>query len=107
MRTRKKELDAIVKLLETEHEDIEELAESIWKLIDEQRRGRDLWIVAVSMDGLNVLYGAYDSEATAKKDVEAGNIKAVGLNNQYKLFKMLSPSEIFKDYEPATLFDVR
>lgn len=107
MRTRKKELDAIVKLLETEHEDIEELAESIWKLIDEQRRGRDLWIVAVSMDGLNVLYGAYDSEATAKKDVESGNIKAVGLNNQYKLFKMLSPSEIFKSYEPATLFDVR
>lgn len=107
MRTRKKELDAIVKLLETEHEDIEELAESIWKLIDEQRRGRDLWVVAVRMDEMNFLYGAYDSEATAKKDVESGNIKAVGLNNQYKLFKMLSPSEIFKDYEPATLFDVR
>lgn len=107
MRTRKKELDAIVKVLEQEHEDIEELAEQVWKLIDEQRRGRDLWIVAVKMDDLTFLYGAYDSEASAKKDVESGNIKAVGLNNQYKLFKMLSPSEIFKDYEPATLFDVR
>lgn len=107
MRTRKKELDAIIKVLETEHEDVEELAETIWKLIDEQRRSRDLWIVAVKMDEMNFLYGAYESEATAKKDVEAGNIKAVGLNNQYKLFKMLSPSEIFKDYEPATLFDVR
>lgn len=107
MRTRKKELDAIVKLLESEHEDVEDLAEAIWKLVDEQRRGRDLWIVAVSMDGMNLLYGAYDSEASAKKDVESGNIKAVGLNNRYKLFKMLSPSEIFKDYEPATLFDVR
>jgi hypothetical protein len=107
LRTRKKELDAIVKLLEQEHEDIEDLAEAVWKEIDEQRRGRDLWVVAVKMDEMNFLYGAYESEATAKKDVEAGNIKAVGLNNRYMLMKMLSPSEIFKDYEPATLFDVR
>lgn len=107
MRTRKKELDAIVKLLESEHEDVEDLAEAIWKLVDEQRRGRDLWVVAVKMDSMNFLYGAYESEATAKKDAEAGNIKAVGLNNRYQLMKMLSPSEIFKDYEPATLFDLR
>jgi hypothetical protein len=107
MRTRKKELEAIIKLLEAEHEDVEDLAEAIWKLVDEQRRGRDLWVVAVRMDGLNFLYGAYESEATAKKDVEAGNIKGVGLDNKYMLMQMLSPSEIFKGYEPATLFDLR
>lgn len=107
MRTRKKELEAIVSVLEREHEDIEDLAESIWKLVDEQRRGHNLWVVAVSMDGLNFLYGAYESEASAKKDAESGNIKGVGLNNRYKVMKLLSPSEIFKDYEPATLFDFR
>lgn len=107
MRTRKKELDAIVRLLESEHEDVEDLAEAIWKLVDDQRRGREMWVVAVRMDGMNFLYGTYDSEATAKKDVENGNIKGVGLDNKFMLMKLLSPSEIFKSYEPATLFDFR
>lgn len=107
MRTRKKELEAIIQLLEKEHEDVEDLAEDIWKLVDAQRRGHNLWVVAVSMDGLNFIYGAYESEASAKKDAESGNIKGVGLNNRYKVMKMLSASEIFKDYEPATLFDLR
>ncbi len=106
MRTRKKELDAIAKLLEQEHEDVEDLAESIWKLVDEQRRGRELWVVAVRMDGMNFLYGAYESEATARKDVESGRIKSVGTKDLYMIMKLLSPNKIFESTE-LTLFETR
>ena len=106
MRQRKKEMDSIVRVLESEHEDVEELASDIWRLVDNARRDREMWVVAVRMDGLNFLYGPYESEALARKDVELGSIRSVGTNDRYMIMKLLSPSSIFDTTNP-TLFDVR
>lgn len=107
MRQRKKELDGIVSVLEREHEDVYDLAETIWKMVDEYRRDRELWVVAARHLGINFLYGPYESEATAKKDVERGSIQAIDKDDRYMILKLLSPSKIFEDIGQGTLFDVR
>jgi len=107
MRQRKKEMDVLVGLLESEHDDVDMLATDIWKALDTARRERDLWVVAVRMDGLNFLYGPYESEANAKKDVDTGQIKSIGsTNDRYMILKLLSPSRIFENTNP-TLFDIK
>lgn len=107
MRQRKKEIDSLTSVLESEHHDVDALASDIWKLIDNARRDRDVWVVAVRMDNLNFLYGPYESEATAKKDVELGSIQSVGsTKDKYMILKLLSPSKIFESTNP-TLFDIR
>ena len=107
MRQRKKEIDALIAVLEREHDDVDALASEIWKLIDDYRRDRDLWVVASRHFGMNFLYGPYESEATARKDVDRGHIKALDKDDRYMLMHLLSPSQIFKDSEPETLFDIR
>ena len=108
MRQRKKEIDKIVSLLESEHDDVDELASDVWKTIDDARRDRELWVVATRVaGGTNLLYGPYESEAQAKKDVELGQIRGVDKGDLYMIMKLLSPSKIFQDYEPPTLFDIR
>lgn len=107
MRTRKRELEALIAVLEREHDDVDALASEIWKLIDDYRRDRDLWVVAVRHIGMNFLYGPYESEASAKKDVERGSIKSIGNDDKYMIMHLLSPSKIFEDSAPATLFDMR
>ena len=52
MRTRKKELEAIADVLEQEHHDVVYLAEIIWKMIDEMRRERELYVVGVNYQGV-------------------------------------------------------
>lgn len=103
-------MDAIVRLLEQEHEDVEELAESIWKLVDDARRDRDIWVVGVNYDGVGqFLFGTYESEATARKDIEGrGNIKGLRKGDIGKVFKVLTPTKIFDD-EPTQgeLFDLK
>jgi hypothetical protein len=107
MRQRKKEMEAIIKVLESEHEDVEELSSEIWKLVDGFRRDREVYAVAVRVDGLNFLYGPYESENLAMKDVELGSIKSVGsTKDRYMILKLLSPSKIFDTTTPS-LFDVR
>ena len=106
MRQRKKEMDVLVSLLESEHDDVDVLASEIWKAIDVARRDRDLWVVAVRMGGLNFLYGPYESEATAKKDIETGQIKSIYNEDRYMIMKLLSPSRIFESSNP-TLFDIK
>jgi hypothetical protein len=107
MRQRKKDMDAIVRLLESEHDDVDELASEVWKSVDDARRDRELWVVAVRHLGLNFLYGPYESEATAKKDVERGSIQAIDKDDRYMILKLLSPSKIFEDVGQGTLFDIR
>lgn len=108
MRQRKKEIDSIVALLEQEHEDVHELVGEVWKTIDNARRDRELWVVATRVaGGTNLIYGPYESEATARKDVELGQIKGVDKGDRYMIMNLLSPSKIFQDYEPPTLFDIR
>lgn len=100
-------MEAIISVLDKEHDDVEDLATEMWKLIDGFRRDRDLWVVAVRMDNVNFLYGPYESKSTAEKDMELGMIKSVGsTKDRYMILKLLSPSKIFESSTP-TLFDIR
>ena len=61
MRSRKKELEELVALLEREHDSVEDLAEAAWKLIDVQRRDRDGWVIIVNHGHpLYMVYGVFD-----------------------------------------------
>lgn len=106
MRQRKKEIDAIVELLEQEHPDVDALASDVWKLIDNFRRDRELFVIAVRNGGMNLIYGPYESMTTATKDFESGKIKSIFSRDEGKIFKVLSPSKIWEDSSP-TLFDIR
>ena len=110
MRTRKKELDAIADVLEQEHHDVVYLAEIIWKMLDDMRRERDVYVVGVNYQGVGqFLFGPYESEAMATKDFEGrGNIQALKSGDVAKVFKVLAPTKIFNDTPiQGDLFDTR
>ena len=110
MRTRKKELDAIADVLEKEHHDVVYLAEIIWKMLDDMRRDRDVYVVGVNYQGVGqFLFGPYESEAMATKDFEGrGNIQALKSGDVAKVFKVLAPTKIFNDTPiQGDLFDTR
>ncbi len=110
MRTRKKELDAIADVLEQEHHDVVYLAEIIWKMLDDMRRDRDVYVVGVNYQGVGqFLFGPYESEAMATKDFEGrGNIQALKSGDVAKVFKVLAPTKIFNDTPiQGDLFDTR
>lgn len=107
MRTRKKELEAIADVLSQEHEDVDALASDVWKLIDGLRRERELYVVATRLaGGINMLFGPYESQTTAQKDVDSGQIRSVINGDRYMIMKLLSPSAVFESANP-TLFDIR
>lgn len=112
MRTRKKELEAIADVLEQEHHDVVYLAEIIWKMIDDMRRDRDLYVVGVNYKGVGqFLFGPYESDTMATKDFEGrGNIRSIGQGDTAKVFKLLVPTKIFEPGEEQVqgdLFDIR
>jgi hypothetical protein len=110
VRTRKKELEAIADVLEQEHHDVVYLAEIIWKMLDDMRRDRDVYVVGVNYQGVGqFLFGPYESEAVATKDFEGrGNIQALKSGDVAKVFKVLAPSKIFDDTPiQGDLFDTR
>ena len=106
MRSRKKELEAIVELLSCEHDDVDTLATEVWKLIDSMRRDRDIYVVVARHAGVNFIYGTYETENSAIKDVELGSIKKIGNDDRYMVLKVHSPSKIFESDNP-TLFDIK
>ena len=111
MRTRKKELDAIADVLEQEHHDVVYLAEIIWKLVDEMRRERELYVVGVNYQGVGqFLFGPYESTTMAAKDYEGrGNIRALKPGDVARVFKVLAPTKVFADSDEVQgdLFDIR
>lgn len=112
MRTRKKEIAAIADVLEQEHHDVEYLAEIIWKMIDEYRREREIYVVGVNYNGIGqFLFGTYESKAMAEKDFEGrGNIRSLGQGDTAKIFKVLAPTKLFEQGEQqiqGDLFDIR
>ena len=111
MRTRKKELEAIADVLEQEHHDVVYLAEIVWKMIDEMRRERELYVVGVNYQGVGqFLFGAYESETMATKDYEGrGNIRALKQGDTARVFKVLAPTKLFADTDEiqGDLFDMR
>ena len=107
MRTRKKEIDAMVEVLSVGHADVDTLASDLWKLVDNFRRDREVYAVAVRMaGGLNLLFGPYESTTLAQRDVDVGTIKGIDSGDRYQILKLISPSKIFEDSTP-TLFDSR
>ena len=111
MRTRKKEIEAIVNVLSQEHNDVYELADTVWKMIDDYRRERDIYVVGVNYNGVGqFLFGTYESETTAQKDADGrGNIKALSPGDTYKIFRVLAPTKLFDDTQhvQGDLFDIR
>lgn len=111
MRTRKKELEAIADVLEQEHHDVVYLAEIIWKMVDEMRRDRDLYVVGMNYKGVGqFLFGPYESDTMATKDFEGrGNLRALKQGDTAKVFKLLAPTKVFSDDDEiqGDLFDTR
>jgi hypothetical protein len=91
LRTRKKEITQLVELLEQPHDSVEELAETIWKQIDEYRAVREAWIIGVHHgQGITLMYGLYDTENSAMKDLK--NFRSTTGQERVGLFKILHPS---------------
>jgi len=93
MRSRKKEVQELVTILDNPHDSVEDLAEEIWVKVDEFRRVREAWAVIVRQEQLIFLYGLYDTENSARKDLE--KYRAVTKNNQAMITKVLSPSALW------------
>jgi hypothetical protein len=107
MRQRKKEVDALIEVLSSPHESVDDLADEVWRLVDSFRRDRDVFVIATRLaGGVNMLFGPYESKTIAQKDVDVGSVKAIDTGDRYMLMKVLSPSKIFETSTP-TLFDVR
>lgn len=102
MRTRKKEIDQIVSLLENPADDVETLAEDVWKLVDNLRRERELWVIGADHHRLGqFIYGVYESLTTAEKDMtEFGNMASYTDQDRFRIFKVLSSSQKNKFNEP-------
>ena len=96
MRTRKKELDLIADMLSNPAESVDDLAKDIWNVIDEARRGRELWVVGVQYSIGQYLFGPYESETMAIKDLEGrGNLRGMKVDEVGRVFKLLSPVNNF------------
>jgi hypothetical protein len=94
VRSRKKEVELLIEVLEQAHDSVEDLAESVWKLLDSQRRGREAWVVAVNHGYPLVLtYGMYETMNAALKDLE--KYRSTTGNEKAYVLKLLSSSAMF------------
>ena len=93
MRGRKSEIQHLIKVLDSPHDSVDDLAESIWKLIDDMRRQRECWVVLVRQDHLIFAYGIYDTINAARKDLE--KYRAITHNNRATVVKLSSPSALW------------
>lgn len=99
MRTRKKELERIADMLSQPAESVEQLAEDVWKMIDNMRKERDVFVVGVMYNGVGqFLFGPYESQANAVKDIEGrGSLKGLRPGDTGRVFKVLEPQIMFGD----------
>lgn len=96
MRSRKKEIDKIADMLVNPAESVDDLAKDIWDEIDKMRRDRELWVVGVQYTIGQFLFGPYESEAMAKKDLEGrGNLRGLKPDEVGRVFTLLSPVNNF------------
>jgi hypothetical protein len=96
VRSRKKEIESVVALLDQEHESVEDLAEAVWKLVDVQRRERDGWVIFVNHGHpLYMVYGVFDTENAALK--ELGKMKSTTGNEKVFVFRLAHASKVFDD----------
>lgn len=94
MRSRKKELESLIELLEKEHDSVEDLAESVWKLIDTQRRDRDGWVIVVNHGHpLYLVYGVFDTENAALKERE--KFRSITGNEKAFVFRLAAAHKVF------------
>lgn len=101
MRSRKKELEELVQLLDSDHDDVESLADAVWKLVDSHRKVREAWVIVVNHGHpLYLAYGLYDTVAAAQKDL--GKYKSTTGNERAYIVKAIEPSLIFEQDEFMT-----
>lgn len=93
MRSRKKEVEALIATLETEHASVEDLVDVIWKQIDEYRSNREAWVIAVNHGGFILTYGLYDTENAANKDLT--KLRSTTGNEVAYVLKVLSTSALW------------
>lgn len=78
MPARKGEIDAIEKLLLSEHEDSQALAKAIIEMLDQHRASRVDWCVIVWQGPLVRVYGPWPGRASAAKALADGKVPLVG-----------------------------
>lgn len=99
VRSRKKELEQLVSVLESEHDSVEDLAEEVWGLVDNLRRTRQSWVVVVNHGHpLYLAYGIYDTEAAALKDL--GKYRSATGGEKAYVLRLTSAGSMF-DFSPA------
>lgn len=95
MRSRKKELESIVEVLSQEHDSVEDLAEQIWKMVDQMRKDREGYVVVVNHGHpLYLAYGMFDTVNAATKDL--GKFRSLTGGEKAYVVKMVSPSGMFE-----------
>lgn len=94
MRSRKKELEELVALLEQPHDSVEDLADAAWKQLDTYRKDREAYVIVVNHGHpIYLSYGLYDTMNAATKDLT--KFKSTTGNEKAYVIKVLSPAEIF------------
>ena len=111
MRTRRKEIERIADMLSEQHSDVEDLAEQVWRMIDQMRREREVYVVGVNYAGVGqFLFGPYDSRNAAETDLSGrGAVRSLSEQDTFRIFRGLSYSELAKQIgdEQQELFDLR
>lgn len=101
MRSRKKEMEELVQLLDSDHDDVESLAEQVWKLLDAHRKVREAWVIVVNHGHpLYLSYGLYDTAVAAQKDLH--KYRSTTGNEKAYIVKVIEPSHIFDKDEFMT-----
>lgn len=94
MRSKKKEILKLIELLEQPHDSVEDLANTIWKTIDQLRQEHEAYVVAVKHENpLLLVYGIYDTENSAKKDLERYRSTTGG--ERCAILRLCSPTKMF------------
>lgn len=95
MRTRKVELEELTNLLSTPHDSVEELASNTWKLIDDQRRIREAYVIIVNHGGgILLTYGVYDTRNAAERDIS--KFRSTTGGERATIVKLLSAQKFFE-----------
>lgn len=94
MRSRKKELEQIADLLSQEHDTVDDLAEQIWKMVDQMRKDREGYVVVVNHGHpLYLAYGMFDTANAASKDLT--KFRSLTGGEKAYVLKLVSPSGMF------------
>jgi hypothetical protein len=92
MRTRKAEVDKIVRLLDAEYPDVEELGKAVLSEALDLFLARDWWLTAMHDAKLGTfLFGPYESESAAMKAIGKQIVQPGPEQSQFRVVKFIRP----------------